>query len=144
MLDGRAYVGAAARLLANGRRLAFHYLWKWLWAILLAVAGVGAALWAAVTYAPVGTDRVTAVLVAVAGFLGLSWTGIRATLGRALRQAESAMWDAEVVAAIGRAATITPGDQEDWPEPPEKDEQDDCEPGAATVQHPDPGDASEG
>ena len=31
LLDGRAYVGAAARLLANGRRLVFHYLWKWSW-----------------------------------------------------------------------------------------------------------------
>ena len=101
-------------------------------------------MWAAVTYAPAGTARVAAVLVAVAGFLGLSWTGIRATLGRALGQAESAMWDAEVVAAIGRAATILPKDREDWPEPPENDERDDGdEPGAATVQHADPGDASE-
>jgi hypothetical protein len=29
-------------------------------------------------------------------------------LGRAVRQAEHAMWDAEVVAAIGKAATIIP------------------------------------
>jgi hypothetical protein len=28
--------------------------------------------------------------------------------GRAVRQAEHAMWDAEVVAAIGKAATIIP------------------------------------
>jgi hypothetical protein len=126
LLDGRAYVGAAASLLANGRRIAFRYLWKWLWAILLAAGVAAAATWAAVTYAPAGTDRVTAVLVSAAGFLGVSWAGVRATLGRALRQAESAMWEAEVVAAIGTAATITPKRKEkDWPEPPEDDEQDD-------------------
>jgi hypothetical protein len=65
-------------------------------------------VWAAVTYALAGTDRVAAVLISVAGFFGVPWTGIRATLGRALQQAENAMWHAEVVAAIGRAATITP------------------------------------
>jgi hypothetical protein len=108
LLDGRAYVGAAASLLANGRRLAFHYVWKWSWAILAAVVAAGAAVWAALTYAPSGTDRVVAVLVSAAGFASLSWAGVRATLGRAVRQAEHAMWDAEVVAAIGKAATIVP------------------------------------
>jgi len=122
LLDGRAYVGAAANLLANARRLAFHYAWKWLWAIVLAVAAVAAAVWAAVMCAPAGTARVAAVLVSAAGFLGVSWTGVRATLGRAMRQAEGAMWDAEVVAAIGRAATILPRQRDDRPEPPERDE----------------------
>jgi hypothetical protein len=63
LLDGRAYAGAAASLLANGRRLAF----------------------------------------------------VRATLGRVVRQAEHAMWEAEVVTAIGRAATVSPGKQGDQP-----------------------------
>jgi hypothetical protein len=108
LLDGRAYVGAAASLLANGRRLAFHYIWKWSWAILAAAAAVAATAWAALTYAPSGTDRVVAVLLSAAGFASLSWAGVRATLGRAVRQAEHAMWDAEVVAAIGKAATIIP------------------------------------
>jgi len=53
-----------------------------------------------------------AVLESAAGFLGLSWAGVRATLGRAVRQAEHAMWDAEVVAAIGKAATIIPDHDE--------------------------------
>jgi len=73
LLDGRAYVGAAASLLANGRRLAFRYAWKWSWAILAAAAAVAAAIWAALTYAPSGTDRVVAVLVSAAGFASLSW-----------------------------------------------------------------------
>jgi hypothetical protein len=108
LLDGRAYVSAAAMLLAYGRRIAFHYLWKWSWAILLAAGAAGAAVWAAVTYAPTGAERVAAVLASAAGFLGVSWVGARATLGRALQQAESALWDAEVTAAIGKAATMTP------------------------------------
>jgi len=142
LLDGRAYVGAAASLLADARRLAFRYLWKWLWAILLAVAVVGASVWAALTYAPAGTVRVAAVLVSAAGFLGVSWAGIRATLGRALRQAESAMWQAEVIAAIGRAATITPRDKHDRPKTPESDEPDDSdEPAPAAAGHSGPGDA---
>ncbi len=115
LLDGRAYVGAAASLLANGRRLAFHYIWKWSWAILAAAAAIGATVWAALTYSPSGTDRVVAVLVSAAGFLGLSWAGVRATLGRAVRQAEHAMWDAEVVAAIGKAATVIPDHDESGP-----------------------------
>jgi hypothetical protein len=117
LLDGRAYVGAAASLLANGRRLVFHYMWKWSWAILIAAGAIGATVWTAVTYAPAGTDRVIAVLVSAAGFLGLSWAGVRATLGRALRQAEHAMWEAEVVEAIGKAATIVPAKQGGQPGP---------------------------
>jgi hypothetical protein len=124
LLDGRAYAGAAASLLANSRRIAFHYLWKWSWAILLAAGAAAAAIWAAVTYAPAGTDRVAAVLVSAAGFLGVSWAGAKATLGTALRQAETAIWAAEVAAAIGKAATITP-EKKDSPEPPGDGERDD-------------------
>jgi hypothetical protein len=143
LLDSRAYVGAAASLLANGRRLVFRYLWKWLWAVLLALAAVGASVWAALTYVPAGTARVTAVLFSAAGFLGVSWAGIRATLGRTLQQAEHAMWEAEVVAAIGRAATITPKDEQNRRLLPASDEQADSdEPGPAVAMHAGPADAS--
>jgi hypothetical protein len=101
-------MGAVASLLANARRLAFRYLWKWLWAILLAVAAVGVSIWAALTYAPAGTLRAAAVLVSAAGFLGVSWAGIRATWEGRCGKPRNAMWQAEVVAAIGRAATIIP------------------------------------
>jgi hypothetical protein len=144
LLDTRAYVGAAASLLANARRLVFRYLWKWLWAILVALASVAASVWAAVTYAPAGTARVTAVLVSAAGFLGVSWAGIRATLGRALGQAEQAMWEAEVVAAIGRAATITPKERQDQSEPSETGGPDDTHDTAyAAAGHASPAGASD-
>lgn len=78
---------------------------------------IGTALWASVTYAPAGTARVAAVIASVAGFLGLSWTGIRATLGQAVRQGEAAVWEAEVVDALGKAACILPEPRLDRPEP---------------------------
>jgi hypothetical protein len=108
LLDRQAYIGAATRLLAAAWRIGLHYLWKWSWSILLAAGAAGAAVWAALTYAPGGTSRVATVVVSAAGFLGISWLSVRATLGRALRQAESALWEVEVAAAIAKAAAIMP------------------------------------
>jgi hypothetical protein len=108
LLDSQAYIGAAVKLLGAARRIGLHFLWKWSWAIVLAAGAVGAAVWAALTYAPAGTSRVAAVVVSAAGFLGISWLGVRATLGRALRQAEGALWEAEVTAAIATVAATTP------------------------------------
>ena len=108
LLDRQAFIGTAVKLLGAAWRIGWHYLWKWSWSILFAAGTVGAAIWAALTYAPGGTNRVVTVVVSAAGFLGISWLSIRATLGRALRQAESALWEAEVSAAIAKAATITP------------------------------------
>lgn len=108
LLDRQAYIGAATKLLASAWHIGLHYLWKWSWSIFLAAGAVGAAVWAVLTYAPGGTNRIATVVLSVAGFFGISWLGVRATLGRALRQAESALWDAEVAAAIAKAAAITP------------------------------------
>ncbi len=108
LLDGHAYVGAATSLITNARRIAFRYLWKWSWAVLIAIGAAATAIWAALTFTPAGAGRVIAVLLSGAGFLGVSWAGARATLGSALRQAENALWEVEVVAAIGKAATIMP------------------------------------
>lgn len=83
LLDRKAYIGAAARLLAAARRIALYYLQKWSWPILLAAGIVGAAIWAALTYAPEGTSRITTVVISAAGFLGISWLSVRATLGSA-------------------------------------------------------------
>jgi hypothetical protein len=125
LLDGRAYVGATASLLENSRRIAFRYLLRWSWAIVLTAGAAAATVWTAVTYAPAGTDRMAAVLVSGAGFLGVSWAGIRATLGTALRQAEGAIWESEVVAAIGKAATIIPEKRKNPPESSGDGERDD-------------------
>jgi hypothetical protein len=108
LLDRQAYIGAATKLLAVAWHIGLHYLWKWSWSILLAAGAVGAAVWAALTYAPGGTNRIATVVVSAAGFFGISWLGVRATLARALRQAENALWEAEVAAAIAKAAAITP------------------------------------
>jgi hypothetical protein len=108
LLDRQAYIGAATKLLAAAWRIGLHYLWKWSWAIVLVAGASGAAVWAALTYAPGPTSRVATVVVSAAGFLGVSWLSVRATLGRALRQAEGALWETEVTAAIAKAAATTP------------------------------------
>jgi hypothetical protein len=108
LLDRKAYIGAATRLLSGACRIGFHYFWKWSWSIVLLAGAVGAGFWAVLTYAPVETNQVAAIAASAAGFLSISWLGIRATLGRALRQAESALWETEVAAAIAHAATIRP------------------------------------
>lgn len=108
LLDSQAYVGAAIGLLGAAWRVGRHYLWSWSWVIALAAGAVGAAVWAPLAYAPAGTSRVAAVVVPATGFLGISWLGVRATLGRALRQAEGALWEAEVTAAIAKVAAATP------------------------------------
>jgi hypothetical protein len=102
------YVEAGSRLLRRGRQITARFLWRWLPGIVLLIAGAAAAVWAAVTYAPAGTDRLVAVLASLLGTLGVSWKGIGATLGTALKQAESALWSAEVEAAVGQAASVLP------------------------------------
>lgn len=111
LLDQQAYIAAAVRLLAAAWHVARRHLLKWSWLIVLVAGAAGIALWAALNYAPGGTSRVAAVAVSSAGFLGISWLGVRATLGRALRQAESALWETEVATAIAQAAARLPKNQ---------------------------------
>lgn len=108
LLDRQAYIGAAASLLGAAWHIGLHYLWKWSWFVLLAAGAAGAGVWAALTYAPSGSNRAATLVVSAAGFLGVSWLSVRATLGRALRQAEGALWEAEVAAAIAKTAAVTP------------------------------------
>jgi hypothetical protein len=102
------YVAAGERLLQRGRQIAGRFVWKWLPAIVVFIAVSGGAIWAALTYAPAGTDRLAAVLVSGAAALGLSWKGIGATLGKTLNRAENALWISEVDVATAQAATILP------------------------------------
>lgn len=136
LLDARAYRDAATSMFRSVRRLLFRYLWKWLCIVILVVAVAGTAIVLSLVYVPAGTDRVTSVAVSAAGFLGVSWTGIRATLGRVLGKAEHSLWEAEVEAAIGRAATVQPGRKINTSEPPEKDEPEEGPPPAVVAAAP--------
>jgi hypothetical protein len=102
------YVAAGERLLQRGRQISRRFLVKWWPGFAVLLAASGAAIWAALTYAPAGSSRLAAVLVSGAAALGLSWKGISATLGKALSQAEAALWAGEVDVATGMAATILP------------------------------------
>ena len=108
LLNSNDYVEAGEQLLRQARRIAARFLLRWWFPAAVLVAATAAAIWAAVTYAPSGSSRVAAILVSLAGALGLSWKAVAATLGRALAKAESALWDSEVLASIGRAATVHP------------------------------------
>lgn len=108
LLGPEDYVSAAERLMQRGRQIAAHFLAKWWLAVAAIVVGTGLAIWAALTYAPAGSTRTAAVLVSLAGALGVSWKTVGATLGKALSQAEASLWDSEIVVAIGHAATIQP------------------------------------
>ncbi|MGH3245921.1 MAG: hypothetical protein ACRDOI_06880 [Trebonia sp.] len=108
LLDRQAYLDAATKLLAGAWSIGLHYLWRWSWCILLAAGAVGTVVWATLMYVPGGTSRVATIVVSAAGFLSISWLSGQAALGRALRQAESALWEAEVAAAIAKAAATTP------------------------------------
>jgi hypothetical protein len=117
LLRSDDYVAAGERLLQSGRKIAGRFVLRW-WPGLLAIAAVtAAALWVAVTYAPSGSPRVAAVLVSVAGALGVSWKTVSATLGKALNQAEALLWESEVIVAIGKAATIHPTAEASTPRP---------------------------
>jgi hypothetical protein len=74
----------------------------------LLLAATGAAIWAALTYAPAGAGRVVTVLVSAGAAIGLSWRGVGATLGKALDRVEAELWASEVTAAAQRAATYAP------------------------------------
>jgi hypothetical protein len=111
LLGAQEYVAAAEGLLQSGRQIARHFLWRWWPVIAVFAGGTAAAIWAAVTYAPAGSGRLTAVLISAAAAAGLSWKGLGATLGKALDKTQSALWDSEVNAAINRAAIIGPASQ---------------------------------
>jgi len=102
------YVEAAERLVVGIRKIAGHFLWSWIYPIIVFAALVGISVWVAVAFAPAGSARVAAVLVSAAGALGLSWKGVEGTLGKAVSQAESVLWNAEVSTGVVKAATILP------------------------------------
>ena len=109
LLSSQDYIAAGERLLQRGLGITGRYLRSWWPAIAAFGIATGAVIWAAVTYAPAGTDRVTAVIVSSAAALGLSWKGLGATLGKALTQAEATRWESEVDIAVEKAATLIPG-----------------------------------
>jgi hypothetical protein len=108
LLKPSDYIAAGEQLLQHGWQLARKFLWHWSPAIVLFMAGTGAAIWAALTYAPAGASRVVTVLVSAGAAIGLSWRGVGATLGKALDRAEAELWASEVNAAAQRAATYVP------------------------------------
>lgn len=105
LLKSKDYIRAAARLLRRMRGIGMRFLWHWGWLVLILVVGIP---YLALRIVPGGSSRTITLLVSAATSLGLTWRGIAATLGKILTRAESYLWDTEVTAAIGEAATVRP------------------------------------
>lgn len=108
LLSSEDYVAAGERLLQRGLQIARRFVWRWSPVIVLFLGATGSAIWAALTYVPVGTSRFAAILLSAAAAVGLSWRGTGATLGKALDKAQAELWASEVGAATQQAATILP------------------------------------
>ncbi len=116
------YLNAASGLLRQTLGFAGRFLKRYglvLVIVLAALVGavVGVALLAyslthsfsptSTTNKTTGTSTVPAILGGLSA-LGFSWAGLRATLGRALTQAESPLWQTVVSRAVGDAAVRLP------------------------------------
>jgi len=55
-------------------------------------------------------SQVTGSVLALAAGLGITWTGLRSTLGKALARAEQPLWQTELDTAIAEAITVLPAD----------------------------------
>jgi hypothetical protein len=109
-LNVRDYISAAMDVAQSYRQIAKTALpWgAWGWAA-LALSMV--ALGAAAVWLTVDTNRVAVAvppLLGILGLLGLSGATLKATLGTAMRQVETSLWDSEVTAAIAIAIDQVP------------------------------------
>jgi hypothetical protein len=111
LLGPQDYVNAGVGFLIRIRRMVTQFVLQWAGVIFLTLAGFGAAIWAAVTYAATDTAKLAAVLASVVGALGISWKGVGGTLGKALGVVQKPLWDAEVDAALAMAITRLPAPQ---------------------------------
>jgi hypothetical protein len=108
LLGPQDYVNAGIGFLFRIRRMVTQFAVQWAGVIILLLAGLGIAVWAAVTYASTDAGKLAAVLASLIGALGLSWKGIGGTLGKALGVVERPLWDAEVDTALALAITKLP------------------------------------
>jgi hypothetical protein len=109
LLGPQDYVNAGIGFLVRIRRMVTQFAVQWAAIIVVALVALGAAIWAAVTYASTDTGKLAAILASLAGTLGLSWKGVGGTLGKGLGVVQKPLWDAEVDTALALAITRLPG-----------------------------------
>lgn len=113
MLAARDYVDAGIELIGDTGGLirgSFSKPAVTATALVLVVVPIGAvvALLAADHQA---ASKVTGSVLSVVAALGISWTSLRATLGKALAKAEQPLWQVELDTAIAEAITVLPTDE---------------------------------
>ena len=112
MLGPRNYIDAGLALLADTGSLvreSFHkraVLWSAVGLVTVPLVIVVLLL----AFNIPAAAKVTGSIVAVATALGISWSGARATLGKALAKAEQPLWQAELDTAIAEAIAVLPTD----------------------------------
>ncbi|MDQ4215843.1 hypothetical protein [Microbacterium capsulatum] len=108
LLQSDDYAEASSRMIEQFRGVLFRFFRRW-WApiagvVLVAVLVTVLGIW----LLPDAALKVTTVLVAAAGALGITWKTVSSTVGRALATSREELWNAEVTRAIVAAATIGP------------------------------------
>lgn len=106
------YVAAAVGLVRRTSRIAASFLRAWWWIAVLVLLVAAAIAW--LVFAQLsGASKTATAIITFLGLLGVTWKGVGASLGKVLARAEPPLWDAEVKAAVCRAATQLPGE---WPQ----------------------------
>jgi len=107
LLSTGDYLGAAVGLVSDLCSLAWALL-KHLWlSVLGLIAAAGGGFWLIFHYLS-GSSKTAAAIVAILGWLGISWRSVSSTLGKAMGRLEQPAWNAELEAAIALAATHLP------------------------------------
>jgi hypothetical protein len=106
LLSGDDYVRAADRLLGHLRQLTLGFLRRF-WITTSAVAVLVVAVAATLVFVH-AVSTVTAVVLAAAGAIGLTWKSAAAGLGRALGHAQRPLWERELDTVIADAITRIP------------------------------------
>lgn len=103
MLQAKDYVAAVGRLCRRAIHLLFSPRTYFLAPLILAAGGV--AIGFILSSGATEINKIIGAIAAGAGALGITWTGVKATLGRLVADVEEPLWGAELDVAIGGAMT---------------------------------------
>lgn len=108
MLSPSDYLDAGSRMMRRTSRLAVSFAGQH-WGALVTGVLVTAAIIAALLLSSGGSaSKVAGSIATVAAALGVSWSAIRASLGKTLAKLEQPLWQAELDTAIAEAITVIP------------------------------------
>ncbi len=108
MLSPSDYLNAGSRMMASVAGLARSFIAQH-WAALGTGVLLTAAVIAVVLLSAAGSgSKVVGSIATAAAALGVSWSAVRASLGKTLAKLEQPLWEAELDTAIAEAITVIP------------------------------------